>query len=150
MNIDAIPLLNQRVWDAHLEKAKENALDSLHQGGFGSDCIERRVGNYEGQIFAIRFGWVDEHEYGWEINQKGIQALIEAGRQVPSFLPVMDSWHGIESSYCAYTKTYRGETVLELFDKAIPKYDELAMSPLLRKSDVVALRDFLNDWLDKN
>jgi hypothetical protein len=148
--INRVPLFNQNVWDANPEKAKEEALCAIAFGGFDTDCIDRRVGNYEGQIMAIRRGWVDQKKYHFETNEEGFKALKEAGKRVPSFLPVLDSWHGSASEYCAFTVIHSGERMLQLFEKAIAKQPRLAMDPLLRKSDVVALRDFLNKWLEGN
>lgn len=159
-----LDLLNQGVWDRNPDRAKGKALDAIASGGFDRDCISRKVGNYEGQIMAIRNGWVDGKPYrfrkGWDadvidvwaINDKGRAALIEAGRSPPVLLPVRDDWHSRKDEektfqYCAYELERNGHPALRLFEKAIPCGASWGMDPILRREDVVALRDYLNDWL---
>lgn len=146
--IDRIPLRNQAIWDADPARATKEALDAISHGGFGEDCIRREVGGYEGQIMAIRRGWVDQKDWHWETNAAGFKAMREHGMEPPIFLPVWDSWHGSRAHYCAFTQEYRGQSALKLFKEAIPKEPSLAMAPLLSREDVVALRDYLNQWLD--
>ncbi len=152
MDVDGIPLFNQRVWDANPDRAIEVALDALHTGGFDNDCIRRRVGNYEGQIMAIQRGWVQKEEWAWRINDAGIKALKDAGRKVPHFLPARDDWHSRtdrqkDYEYCVYEETRGGKPMLKLFKDAIPCGAKWGMDPMLDKSQATALRDYLNEWL---
>ena len=145
-NFADVRMLNQDIWDKYPERAKERALQAIHTGGFDEDCIGRRVGNYEGQIMAIRFGWVDKEKHRWRINNAGMAALREAGETVPVFLPALDTWHRSPYEYCAYEKNGR----LKLFTDAVPCGANWGMKPELRRGDVVKLRDYLNDWLSRN
>src|SRR5690349_6471468 len=113
----AQPLFNQRVWDARPDRALESALKAIEVGGFSDDCMGRRVGNYEGQIMAIRRGWAErDGHYTWKVTQAGLDALRENGRPVPAFLPAFDNWHGKAYEICAYEKTLHstGEPILQL------------------------------------
>lgn len=149
-------MLNRDIWERYPDRAEAVALEAIENGGFGQDWIKRHVSNYEGQLMAIQRGWVDFKPYsekssfgGYHINETGLQALRKAGKSVPHFLSVIDSWHGSASTYCAYEKTYKGKPVLQLFAKSIPKGTTLAMDPLLSVENVRELRDYLNDFLDR-
>lgn len=157
----SVRMLNQRIWDADPERAERAALDSLSTGGFSDDCIARQVGGYEGQIFAIRRGWVERriHTYtsfdgsersfpsGWIITDAGRKAMRESGREVPTFLPALDSWHGSKSAYCAYETCGKDGPMLRIMKDAIGAHGSLCMHPLLSVSDAKALRDYLSDWI---
>lgn len=146
-----VPLFNQRVWDAKPERAEEVALDAIATGGFDTSAIDRRVGNYEGQIMAIRRGWLDEDgRWSWVINDQGIAALKAAGRAAPTFLPAVDTWHGSTFEYCAYNDRLDDAPALRLFRECIPAKGCVGMRPRLRYSDVAALHEFLGQWLAEN
>jgi hypothetical protein len=142
------PKFNADVWNNDPKRAEEEALKAILRGGFGHDCLDRRVGNYEGQIMAIERGWVDPKEYQYVINSAGIEALKRAGHIV-HFLPGIDTWHGSNFEYCVYEEKWKNRPVLRLFTEAIPKAGQLGMCPVLDKSDVVALRNYLNDWIKR-
>ena len=159
----SVSLFNQGLWRSRPERAQEAMLDAVASGGFDGDCIRRKVGNYEGQIMAIRAGWVDGKPYdwrrpeeadvvdAWHLNEKGGKALRAAGRPVPTFFTARDDWHsrGTHESvfeYGVYELERNGQPMLKLFAKAYPRYS-VGMDPLLRRNDVLALRDYLNDWL---
>ena len=150
-----VPLSNQRVWDAHPERVHKNALDAIAEGGFYDDCIKRRTGNYEGQIMAIRNGWLDKSEDGfvydrWITNEKGWAAYEDAGRQRPVFLKCQDTWHDLEFEYIVKTTTKDDEPALQLFKESYPAKGNTGKEPVLTRKNVVQLRDFLNDWLEKS
>lgn len=143
---------NQELWDEYPARADEAICEALENGGFGEDEIRRKVGNYEGQIMAIRRGLVDSEEWSWRINDAGIEFLKRFHRPVPVFLPAVDDWHSRKGDpkkfeYCAFELERDGRPHLKLFKEAIPCGASWGMEPLLSKSDVVALRDYLNDWL---
>lgn len=145
-------LFNQRVWDNSAEQRTRIICDALATGGFDRDCISREVGNYEGQIMAIRADLVDKDAWNWRINEAGKAYLRAAGKGVPRFLPVMDDWrsrvdHEKAFEYCAFEETRYGKPVLKLFKDAIPSGAKWGMEPILRRSDAEALRDYLDDWL---
>jgi hypothetical protein len=144
-----IPLLNQRVWDSYPERAKKAALDAIATGGFETDHIERRAGNYEGQVMAIQRGWVKRSRYGhgYEITLAGLRSMKEGGRTIPYFLPAWDSWHGCRFEYCAYTTEFKNGRALRLFKESIPAKGSLGMDPILDRDDVIRLRDFLTEWI---
>lgn len=145
-----IPKFNQRVWSLDPERAREAAIDAIRKGGFGTDCLDRRVGNYEGQIMAIEREWVNWDEYRYVINEKGLEALREAG-VILHFLPGKDTWHGCNFEYCVYeSKDRNGNPMLTLFSEAIGKAGQLGMYPKLDINDVAALRNFLNSWLERS
>jgi len=147
-----VALTNQRIWDADPARAQKEALDAIRVGGFDGDHIVRRVGNYEGQIMAIRRGWVDVDGYGWRINDAGRAALQAAGEPVPTFFTARDDWHSRDDreavfQFCAYEIERDGKPMLRLFEKAISCGANWGMKPLLRRDDAIALRDYLNDWI---
>lgn len=161
-----IVLFNQGIWDRDPKRAKEWALKALEQGGFNDDHISRRVGNYEGQIMAIRAGWVDGCPYCWRgadeqdrvdiwrLNDAGAAALRAAGEPVPVLLPARDDWHSRTNrestfQYCAYELERNGQPMLRLFKEAIPCGASWGMEPLLRRDDAIALLNYLNDWLKR-
>ncbi len=78
---------NQLVWTTRPGRLRDAMLESLCTGGFDADCIRRRVGNWEGQVSAIRAGWVDGLAYPsrdpgepwidvWRINAAGASTPI--------------------------------------------------------------------------
>ena len=158
-DIKNIKLTNQHIWDRYPERAKNNALDAIQNGGFGSDCIDRRVGNYEGQIFAIEYGWVSQEDprnnslllSSWVINDTGKSALKDNGYPVPSFLTALDTWHHSSFEYCLFTeRSERDGLVLNFAEKLIPKAGRVGMNPKFRYQDVVALRDYLTSWIEEH
>jgi hypothetical protein len=144
-----ISLFNQKVWDANPDRAEDVICEALSTGGFGEDLINRRVGNYEGQVMAIRSGLVDKDGYNWRINDAGQEFLRKHGKAVAVFLPVIDSWHRSEGEFCMYETTYRGEPTLKFAKELIPQGAHLCMDPLFRKQDAEVLRDYLSAWLAK-
>ena len=162
-----LTLFNQHIWDASPERAKERMLEAISNGGFDEDCIRRRVGNYEGQIMAIRADWVDGKPYGWRgekekdaidvwrLNALGAEALRMASKPVPVLLPARDDWHSRATrekvfQYCVFELERDGKPMLRLFKEAIPCGASWGMEPVLRRADVVALRDYLKDWLARH
>jgi hypothetical protein len=144
---NSIRLRNQHVWDSRPERATEAALDALEAGGFGYDCISREVGNYEGQIMAIRRGWAEPaKDYGYIITDDGYAAWLSAGRDAWAPLPALDTWHNSRFFYRAITT----KIGLKLFKNGFAAYGRLGMDPVLTRADVIALRDYLNLWLDRN
>lgn len=144
----AIKKFNEELWDSRPDRAESAAIDAIRTGGFGCDCLDRRVGNYEGQIMAIERGWVDEEKYGYIVNQDGLDALRRHGIIV-RFLPGKDTWHGRDFEYCVYELENNGKPALKLFSESIPKGGDLGMKPTLDVNDIVALRDYLNDWITR-
>lgn len=157
-----VKLLNQHIWNSDPERANEDMLDAISTGGFGEMCIQNGTGNYEGEIMAIRAGWVDGHISGWtgraniwRLNEAGANALRAAGRPVPVPLPARDDWHSrpdgeVTFEYCAYEVERAGKPMLRLFKEAFECGANGGMHPLLRREDVVALRDYLDDWLGRH
>jgi hypothetical protein len=142
-----VPFHNQVIWGRNPDKAKETIAEALATGGFDTDCIKRRVGNYEGQIMAIRDGLVDRQGYAYRINDAGRAFLSAQGKPVPTFLTVLDSWHSSDAEYCMFETTCRDQPVLRFAQKIIPQGAYLCMDPLFRRQDVEALRDYLSAWL---
>lgn len=153
-----VRLFNQELWRSNPARAEENMRQAVATGGFGLDCIDRRVGNYEGQIMAIRAGYVDlVKRHGlptYRISEKGRQALRDAGDPEPIFLCALDGWHSRSNydstfEYCAYEVVAFGRPMLRLFAKAVPQGDGVGMEPHLRREDVEQLRDYLTDYLER-
>src|SRR5689334_20575191 len=88
-----VVLSNQQIWDNDPQRADGAVCDALMSGGFGEDAIRRCVGNYEGQIMAIRRGYVKKENYGWRITDAGRQFLVGRGKCPPDFLWARDDWH---------------------------------------------------------
>lgn len=153
-DLSLVKLSNQRVWDADPKRATDEALSAITKGGFDDDCINRRVGNYEGQVMAVLRGWAVRGAYGWTITEAGLEALRAAGRPVPRALPVHDTWHGKPRQFCVQETSYIGKPALKLAEDHI-RYGSsgYGVPPgywLLCHSDVRALRDYLTDWLTRN
>ena len=142
-----VQMKNQRLWDAYPERATEAALDAISSGGFGTDAIRRRVGNYEGQVMAIRCGWAVKEGYRFTTTDKGWGAFEDNGRQRPTFLGAQDTWHNSRFEYMAKDTEVNGKRALRLFKDAHPSKGRCGMDPALTREDVIQLRDFLNNWL---
>lgn len=137
---------NQVVWDNHPDQAAAVMCDAINAGGFGSDHIDRTVGNYEGQIMAIRAGLAAKGKHGWYITDLGREFLRKHGRAVPTFLTALDSWHTRPFEYCVWDVERNGEPMLKFAEKLYPRIS-VGMEPLFRREDVLVLRDYLSEWL---
>jgi hypothetical protein len=157
-----LSLVNQQVWDKHPELAYMESLDALSRGGFDSSLMDRCVGNYEGQVLAIRDGFVTEVAAGsWEICAAGIEALQKAHLPIPRCLPVYDNWHGHGTNYCVREVMPNGscipnykhsEASLQLSETLLRYAGSggLVQCPIFRRSDVVKLQQYLGEWLQRN
>jgi hypothetical protein len=156
-DVSRVTLFNQSVWDNFPERASEEIASAIVDGGFGEDCIRREVGNYEGQVMAIRRGLVSwDGQFYWIINDAGKAFLSAQEKPVPHFLPMLDSWHMSRTEYCAHTLKWTGldskvyGPYLRIAKEVRGRAGSVAMMPLLSAGDVLALRDFLNAWLAEN
>lgn len=135
------------------EKADKEVADALRLGGFGADNINRRIGNYEGQIMAIRRGFVDKQRYGWLINNAGRVWMSARGTPAPVFLKARDDWHSRDHrehifDLCVWEVERSGKPFLK-FAKELYPVIGVGMDPLFGREHAKALRDLIDDWLNR-
>lgn len=143
----SVKLLNQKLWDVDPISAAHSICRAISTGGFGGDHIRRKVGNYEGQIMAIRAGLVSKENYGWRITDAGREFLRDHGKPVPIFLTALDDWHNTEFEYCVWETERDGNQYLKFAKELYPRIST-GMNPLFRIEDAIALRDYLTKWID--
>lgn len=147
---ESILLDNQRVWDAHPERALEDILNAIVTGGFDDDCIRRHVGNWEGQVMAIRKGYVRYADGSWTITSEGLEALAKAHKDLPVTLTIWDDWHGRGDWALIQEVTRKGRHFLRLCERAMKYGSPYGFSkPLWRREDVIQLRNYLDKWLER-
>src|SRR5882672_5517043 len=124
---------NQALWDGFPLRADEAVCTALHMGGFDNDHIQRKVANYEGQIMAIRRGYVKKDRVSYyAITEDGCAFLRSHGYSVPVFLPAFDSWHGRQFEYCLWeyrNDQHSGTPYLEFAKELYPRRT-VGMKPL--------------------
>jgi hypothetical protein len=69
----ALKKFNEDVWAHSPDRAESAAIDAIKTGGFGCDCLDRRVGNYEGQIMAIERGGLTKKSTAMPSTRKALK-----------------------------------------------------------------------------